>query len=56
MQIERACLHFFGEATATNLAVCYCTGREARRLARTAYDFCFWMGVFAAFPVPTANE
>ena len=56
VQIERACLHFFGEATATNLAACYCTGREARRLARTAYDFCFWMGVFAAFPVPTANE
>ena len=56
VQIERACLHFFGEATATNLAACYCTGREARRLARTAYDFCFWMGVFAAFPVPTADE
>ncbi|MEY4940047.1 MAG: hypothetical protein RIQ93_1782 [Verrucomicrobiota bacterium] len=56
VQIDRACLRFFGEANVADLARCYCTGREARRVARTTYDFCFWMGVFAAFPLPATND
>jgi len=52
VQIERATLRFIGERKDPDLARCYCTGREPRRLARVVYDFAFWMGIFASQPVP----
>jgi hypothetical protein len=52
IQIERATLKYFGEHPDADLARCYCTGGEPRRLARLGFDFAFWMGIFASHPVP----
>jgi hypothetical protein len=52
VQVEPATLRYIGEYADTDLARCYCTGREPRRLARVAFDFAFWMGIFASHPVP----
>ena len=43
---------YFGEHPDADLARCYCTGGEPRRLARLGFDFAFWMGIFASHPVP----
>ena len=56
VQIERATLFYFGLRTDVDFARCYCMESEPRRLARVAYDFAFWMGIFASYPVPTAAE
>ena len=52
IQIERATLKFFGDHPDADLARCYCTGGEPRRLARLGFDFAFWMGIFSSHPVP----
>lgn len=52
IQIERATLKYFGDHPDADLARCYCTGREPRRLARLGFDFAFWMGIFSSHPVP----
>lgn len=52
VRIERATLRFIGELAEPDLARCHCTGREPRRLARVAYDFAFWMGIFSAHSIP----
>ena len=52
IQLERATLRYFGEHAYADLARCYCTAREPRRLARVVFEFGFWMGIFASAPVP----
>ena len=52
VQIVRAALKWFGEHPGAEFARAYCSGREPRRLARCGFDFAFWMGVFASYPVP----
>lgn len=52
IQIERATLKYFGTHPDADLARCYCTGGEPRRLARLGFDFAFWMGIFSSHPVP----
>ncbi len=52
IQIERATRKYFGEHPDADLARCYCTGGEPRRLARLGFDFAFWMGIFSAHLVP----
>ncbi len=56
VQIERATRRFIGDYADVDLARCYCTGREPRRLARVAFDFAFWMGIFASYPVPVIEN
>ncbi len=56
VQIAQATRRFIGELADPGLARCYCTGREPRRLARVVFDFTFWMGIFASFPVPIIEE
>jgi hypothetical protein len=56
IHIEKATLHFFGTHAESDLARSYCTGHEPRRLARAAFDFAFWMGVFAKVGVPSPAE
>lgn len=55
VQIMRAVLKWFGECKSAEFARCYCSGREPRRLARCGFDFAFWMGVFASYPVPVGT-
>lgn len=55
VQIGRASLYYFGIHSNPDLARYHLTGRESRHLARYAFDFAFWMGIFASFPVPGTN-
>ena len=52
IQLERATLCYLGEHRDGDVARWVCTGREPRHIARTAYDFTYWMGIFSAHPLP----
>jgi hypothetical protein len=52
IQVERATLFYLGEHRDGDVARWVCTGREPRHIARTAYDFTYWMGIFSAHPLP----
>jgi hypothetical protein len=52
IRIERATLAYFAGVQDGGYARLYCSGEQPRFIARVAFDFAFWMGIFSVFPVP----
>lgn len=49
---ERATRHFFAYANGGRLARTFTLNQEPRSIARAAFDFAFWMGIYSVHPLP----